>query len=228
VLEARQENIKQGEKSDLIFRGQKAKYKLEPSLLRYNKKDKTMLENLENLMLTEFKRVSTPLIDIMPNDDFDWVVLAQHFGLPTRLLDWSYNPLAALWFAVSEFKSRSSDDSDEASVWILSPSLEDYQKQQNLNETIFDIKESIIYRPRNITSRIANQSSIFTLHILGKDKDLENDSNYRDKLNQRIIKPGCENDILEELNSMNINEGTIFPDLDGLCNHLKWRYFERQ
>lgn len=228
VRAVKQDSLEQGEKSDLIFRGQKAKYQLLPSLLRYKEKDKNKLEQLEKLSLVELKRASPPLVDIIPDDDFDWVVLAQHFGLPTRLLDWTYNPLAALWFAVSEFKNRRGNDQDEGSVWIFNPTLEDYRKQQNITDTIVDIQENIVYRPRNLTSRVSNQSSVFTLHILDREKHLEIDPNFKGKFYWHKIKIGCEEAILEELHYLNVNEATIFPDLGGLCNHLKWRYFERK
>lgn len=218
-------NISRGEKSDLLFRGQKSQYRLEPSILRFKGK---AIRELEALVLTEFKRVSPPFIETEPKDDFDWIVLAQHFGLPTRLLDWTYNPLSALWFAVSNFKNiKSGSESDCASVWTLMPSLTDYRKQQDFEGSILELSESMIYRPRNLTSRVVNQSSAFTIHSLSNVVDLENDPNFKEKLFQTLIKRGCEDSIIEELHIMNINESTIYPDLGGLCSHLKWRYFER-
>lgn len=221
----KRDNVNQGNKSDLLFRGQKSEYILEPSLLRYKGGNS---KNLEQLALMEFKRQSPPLIEIEPKDDFDWIVIAQHFGLPTRLLDWTYNPLSALWFALCEFRNiETIVKGGSASVWIFEPFLEDFRKQQNYDGSVFELNENMIYRPRNLTSRVVNQSSIFTIHSLDNPVDLEQDPTFKAKLYQYIIKPGCENDILEELHIMNINESTIYPDLGGLCGHLKWRYFER-
>jgi hypothetical protein len=53
------------------------------------------------LMLAEFRRQAYPFVDRLPDNDFEWLFIAQHHGLPTRLLDWSTNALVALYFAAS-------------------------------------------------------------------------------------------------------------------------------
>ena len=216
-------------KSELIFRGQptqtnEGKCKLLPKILRYKIKD---VLNLEKLAIREFKRLAPPLVPVDPIDDFDWLILAQHFGLPTRLLDWTFNPLAALWFALDSVKRevRSSE------IWIFAPDLKDYQKQQNYEGEPSEIEETMIYRPRNIISRIVNQTSIFTIHHINEGLSiiaLDDDPNFKMKLSKFEIDPTNIPSFLEELNRLNVNASTVYPDLEGLCNHLKWRYFERQ
>lgn len=51
------------------------------------------------------------------NDYANWLTIMQHYGLPTRLLDWSRSPLVALYFAVSD----KSNDENDACVWMLTP-----------------------------------------------------------------------------------------------------------
>lgn len=216
-------------KCDLIFRGQptqakEGKCNLLPKISRYKNKD---VLNLEKLVIREFKRLAPPLITIDPIDDFDWLVLAQHFGLPTRLLDWTFNPLAAIWFALNSVK----DDVRSSEIWIFAPDLKDYQKQQNYKGEPSEIKETMVYRPRNIISRIVNQTSIFTIHHIKEDQSafaLDNDPNFKTKLSRYEIDPTNTSSLLEELNRLNTNSSTVFPDLEGLCSHLKWLYFERQ
>jgi len=223
VNEQKQINLNSGEKSDLIFRGQNYGYNLIPRLMRYKN-----ISNLEKLVLAEFRRLSLPLIPGEPKDDFDWVVLAQHYGLPTRLLDWTYNPLSALWFSINMVRSEGCRENvSKASIWVFRPSLQDYQKQQNYDGNIYELVDNIVYRPRNLTSRIINQSSIFTIHNINNNIPLEDDDSFKGKLIQYVINNRNEDQILEELHVMNINESTIYPDLQGLCKHLKWRYFER-
>jgi FRG domain len=109
--------------SDLWFRGQpSAEYQLVPNLLRY--KNKIMPENEDEkllakytksieyvipsfeIALSEFKRKAHGFIDHSPKNDFEWMFIMQHYGMLTKLLDWSTNALVGLYFAIPEINDN--------------------------------------------------------------------------------------------------------------------------
>src|ERR1035441_4262176 len=88
-----------------IFRGQTDDWPLQPKLFR-NFHDANKLRELECWFMQEFWHRCFYLLPSHPEDQYDVMSLAQHYGLPTRLLDWSSNPLMALFFAVESFQPK--------------------------------------------------------------------------------------------------------------------------
>lgn len=213
---------------DFLFRGQTIDYPLIPKICRL--KAKGDLLAIENLLLQEFKRTNPLLVEQhRPLDDWDYLTLGQHFGLPTRLLDWSNNALAALWFATGErYRLYENQHPDYAVVWILMAEIEDF----NLNieeQAPFEVTETKIFRPRIIKQRINNQSGVFSIHSSSEMLDMRY-MNELDSFSEKLIKvkipSAYVHEIREDLDTLGINAFSIFPELEGLCNYLQWRYFE--
>ncbi len=205
--------------TDLLFRGQNTDKDLLPKIARITLKGD--IKNIENLMLDEFQRAIIPLSEFKPEDEWDLLALAQHHGLPTRLLDWTYNPLVALWFAVFDVNIN-----ENAVVWILNADNEDFRNDTNNIQPLSN-KVTKIYRPKIISRRISSQDGVFSVHKINEDNKFlafNKNKNYKDKLTKITIEPKNFAHIKKGLNLLGINNSTIFPDIDGLCKHLEYRF----
>ncbi len=108
--------------SAMMFRGQSNfSWNLLPSIARLNPELSPIKHNngwqgIEDYLLGEFKRYASMHLKQEPKNKLEWMIQAQHHGLPTRLLDWSTNPLKALYFAVENSKHLNSSDLGVISV----------------------------------------------------------------------------------------------------------------
>ncbi|MFZ3501534.1 type I restriction-modification system subunit M [Vibrio harveyi] len=195
-----------------VFRGVENKaYKLEPSIMRlgYDKEDE--LINAEKRLFKHFKEQAIPHLEYNPSNDWEWLALAQHHGLPTRLLDWSRNPLVALYFAI-----ESESDTDGA-VYILTDRKDPFDMDKQMKPLELTSKDEVRkYMPANLTPRIIAQSGLFTVqtNLMAP---------YEPKgLTKLIIPKNAKVRIRKDLSRYGVNRYTIYPGLDGLSYHLKW------
>ncbi len=224
------EKIKQtaendGNFAELLFRGQNRDKPLLPKLSRLRLNGS--IEKVEKLILDEFERGVIPLSEFKPENDWDLLALAQHHGLPTRLLDWTYSSLISLWFAVSE--STKKDDKgniENGVVWILNAEVEDFRTDTEKYGPLSN-KITKIYRPKVVSRRISAQAGAFTVHKInegGRIIKFETNRRYGKKLTKVIIPHSQFPSIRRSLNILGVNNSTVFPDLDGFCKHLERRF----
>jgi hypothetical protein len=227
IRENKEKNLTRGNQEDFLFRGQKIDHPLIPKIARL--KPRGDLLAIEQKLLQEFKRTSPLLInDQHPMDDWDYLTLGQHFGLPTRLLDWSNNPLAALWFAIWNDEILEGEQTPYAVVWIMMAEVHDFEL--SIGEVHpFAVQETKIFRPRIIKQRINNQSAVFSIQSSDEIKEkcrLNETDSFHKKLLKIKIPADKFPDIRTDLNTLGVNAYTIFPELSGLCSYLQWRYFQ--
>jgi hypothetical protein len=176
---------------------------------------------------------------------WNWLSLAKHHGLPTRLLDWSYSPFVAMHFATANLKEFDHD----GAIWcvdyqktneLLAAPLRELLKVENANifttEMINGVATSLesfdalggdsvlFFEPPSLDERIVNQFALFSLPSSAK-LSLEELLNRRESLYRRIIIPAdLKWEVRDKLDQANITERVLFPGLDGLSQWLK-RYF---
>ena len=164
----------------------------------------------EREALRLFKREARPHLSHRPETDLEWLAIAQHHGMSTRLLDWSESLLVAAFFAVFNAGTRGDGIVYAVhSVPAVTPAME---------RDPFRIKSVRLYRPPHISPRIPAQRSVFTYH----PNPVED---YRPKEFTRIeIESRACGRIKNLLDKCAINESSLFPDIDGLSRYIGWRY----
>jgi hypothetical protein len=164
-----------------------------------------------SVFFPSFKRRAVEFLDVQPETEWDWLAVAQHHGLPTPLLDWSYNPLVAAYFAVFP-----EEDRDAAVYAFYDDSPIDTAKTKPS-----DFKGVGRIIPRGVAQRIVRQGGIFTFHSptsLPVGKSLAR----TDILVEIVIDRSYRREMIVELDKYGINRMTLFPDLDGLCAYMSW------
>lgn len=208
-------------KENILFRGQQQEWPLLPKVARIKLKPE---KNVEGEMLQDFERLSLPYIKIVLKNQLDFLALAQHNGMATRLLDWTQNPLAALWFAVRLPPVKDEQENfKDGVVWIYHVSQEDIWALPHFSP--YRKGDISILKPNHITPQISAQQALFTLHGYD-DKEgfiaMEKHSPYCDRLTKLIIPTSFFSELRFQLDRCGINNATMFPGIGGLCKHIEW------
>jgi hypothetical protein len=205
--------------------------------------------NQEGHLLRNFRKYAHG--DAVPGDSiWNWLALAQHHGLPTRLLDWTFSPYVALHFATQDLEEFNIDGViwcvDYLKTHALVPKplrliLKEEQAEVFTTEMLdraadqlwkFDeLAESkpfaVFLEPPSLDDRIVNQAALLSL-MSSPEAALDDWLKGRRELSRRIIVPASLKwEVRDKLDQANINERVLFPGLDGLSRSLKRYYSPR-
>jgi len=208
---------------DVLFRGQIEDKPLLPKLARLRLPEDLTVREAESKMLISLRTRALPYLENVPQNDWDWLAIAQHCGMATRLLDWSTNPLAALWFAVEKPARTNSD----AVIWVFTPSRDDHVENPDASSP-FDSGRTRVFMPKHINRRIVAQHGWFTVHSISKSVSkfvpLERNNRYVKSLKKLRVPAQNFSSIRTELDRCGINAATLFGDLVGLCRDAEWQH----
>lgn len=179
--------------------------------------------------LRRFRSRANSEIELQPYNDWEWLALAQHHGLPTRLLDWSTSPLIALYFATKpEIQSDGrlvKCNENGGAIYALHAC--EYLDTTCMNSP-FEDKESekfgILYPP-HISKRITGQFSLFTIQPDPKielNKLIVSENNIWIQKIEFNLEVATE--IQRKLFLLGIRHESIFPDLDGFTFDLRVKF----
>lgn len=205
----------------ILFRGQSQSWPLLPSICRETNRN-ILLEQEKNL-LSEFKVLAKDCLHQIPQNDWDWLVVAQHHGLPTRLLDWTSSPYAALWFAVE----KASKGKLEPEVWVMSPLEKDYIDSDELQAAQpFSGTRTKLFETSFKIPRVKAQRGCFALmKYLNNTKEgfvpLESNKYLKKRLQRVKINPTRAKSLLHALESKGFTHNKMYPNIDDVAKQVK-------
>lgn len=211
-----------------MFRGvTAAKYELVPKVGREQTNGNKYDAGLERVIFNEFKNCARAFLPYPPNTDLEWLIIGQHHGLPTRLLDWSTSPLVAAFFAVEKMGAhyRREDEPEEdymPAIYIAPLPANDPNDYTRDDFELFPHQHYENYNgfilPPHISPRISIQKSLLTLH--GKPNEVYKPNG----LKKALIKNEFAAKLKGRLDNLGISRSTLFPGLDGIAADLAWFY----
>jgi FRG domain len=206
-------------------------------------------EALEEPLLRSFRRYARRS-DVPYDSTWNWLALARHHGLPTRLLDWTYSPYVALHFATSALDRYGED----GVVWtldfvqaheLLPTPLQDVVRDEGANVFTAEMIDRVARRrsefdhlaedddfvlflePPSFDDRIVNQYALFSLMSSGRASLDEWCVQHSDLVRRIVIPAALKWEVRDKLDQANITERVLFPGLDGLSRWLRRYYLPR-
>ena len=228
-------------RSDFVFRGEGSREAgLATSLQRLGGD----YADVETHLLRNFRKYAHRS-DVPEDSLWNWLALAKHHGLSTRLLDWTYSPYVALHFATA----HQAEFGDDGLIWLvdfvqtnreLPQHLREALEREGMNAMSADLLREVapdldrfdelgedfvvFFEPPALDERIVNQYALFSL-MPSPQARMDEWLERHGELARRVVIPaGLKWEVRDKLDQANITERVLFPGLDGLATWLK-RYF---
>jgi FRG domain. len=194
----------------VVYRGvSNAKYDLIPSVGRWNG-PKDERSNFEKQIFEEFKKRAIGYLTYSPESDWEWLFIAQHHGLPTRLLDWTTSPLIALFFALN------SECETDYAVYRAGFARSIRSKPEIfLGADPMSVKSTALVHPSFVTPRAERQHSVFS--IQENPWQPLKDDNSIDKF---IFPASSRKEGMRKLMYFGITNSLLFPGLDSITKDI--------
>jgi FRG domain len=230
LLNALRTDLKGSEGEPVWFRGHsKQNWKLLPAFQRLNK------PTSEINLINKFRQNANLLLDSNPKSDFDWLFVMQHYGVPTRLLDWTESPLVGLFFAVSDHRNK------HGILWVLKPielnkkttaKPDEVKYIPSFEDEATKIYSTIAVEKGNLSGilpiaviatrnnpRIQAQLGVFTVSHSTK-KPIEDIGNMKHVI-KYIIPNTAKSKILDDLQLLGFTKFQVFPELSSIGDNIR-------